>query len=428
VTSDEERARAAARAEQERAAIEAFVGARTELINGHPHLALLALRLDLVPVWDFRCPTAATDMRAVYFRPDHVLSLSPRDRTFLLLHEVLHCALGHFHRDLPGDPEGWNWAQDHEVNDVLRRDGFEVPEDSVWFRQCEGEAAEAVYTRIDELREVLEEELEVERADRHPNEFERAKPDGEEPEIDPRMPTCVDEEAEARWRDHSGVLAAEARGASDPTALQMRILELEARARVHWRELLAAFLTRASGGSSQWLPPSRRHVHRGLYLPSRRSETLRIAVAVDTSGSTGPFIPNFFAELFSLANTFSNFELLVLSCDSEVRDVQRFDANRPPTLGSLKLVGGGATSFVPVFDYLAREREPWDVLVYLTDGFGDAPKEAPPWPTLWILVPDGVPPVEWGEVAWMEPGRDRTSRRRRPGSASWPGGGRRRRR
>lgn len=419
---EEERATAEARVEQERSAVEAFVAARTELVNGHPHLAGLALRLELVPVWDARCPTAATDMRAVYFRPDYVLSIPPRERTFLLLHEVLHCALAHFQRQLPGDPDDWNWAQDHEVNDILKRDGFQLPSDCVWFQECEGLAAEAVYTRLDELRESLEEEHGMQRADRHPNEFEQPPSKEGELEFDPRMPVHVDAEAVERWRDHAAVLAAEARCATDPTALQRRILELEGRGHVRWRERLAAFVTRASGGSLQWLPPSRRHVHRGLYLPSRRDETLRIAVAVDTSGSTELYIPNFLAELFAIARAFTSFELLVVSCDDEVRSLQRFDAVRPPTPDQLELAGGGGTSFEPVFELLAREPEPWDVLVYLTDGFGCAPDNPPAVPTLWMLVPGGEQPAEWGEAAWMEVGDERSSDYGQPDPSHWPKG------
>ncbi|MFC4976714.1 hypothetical protein ACFPTY_19975 [Halomonas beimenensis] len=35
----------------------------------------------------------------------------------------------------------------------------------------------------------------------------------------------------------------------------------------------------------QWLPPSRRHIHRGLYLPSRYGSHLELTVALDNSGS-----------------------------------------------------------------------------------------------------------------------------------------------
>ncbi len=39
---------------------------------------------------------------------------------------------------------------------------------------------------------------------------------------------------------------------------------------VDWRRVLARFVTRTLGDERAWLPPSRRWIHRGLYLPSRR--------------------------------------------------------------------------------------------------------------------------------------------------------------
>jgi predicted metal-dependent peptidase len=74
-----------------------------------------------------------------------------------------------------------------------------------------------------------------------------------------------------------------------------------------------------------------------------------------------------------------------------------------------------------VFEHLEHEPEPWDVLVYLTDGFGDAPHAPPAVPTLWLLVPGGVKPAKWGEVAWMETGDGGPAGRRRPGSGARPG-------
>ena len=40
------------------------------------------------------------------------------------------------------------------------------------------------------------------------------------------------------------------------------------------------------GGERRWLPPNRRYVSQGLYLPGKMEEELSTWVAVDTSGST----------------------------------------------------------------------------------------------------------------------------------------------
>ena len=36
------------------------------------------------------------------------------------------------------------------------------------------------------------------------------------------------------------------------------------------------------------------------------------------------------------------------------------------------------------------------VFIYLTDGFGQAPAEAPDYPVIWCLTNGGKKPVDWG--------------------------------
>ena len=47
-----------------------------------------------------RCRSLATDGRILYVNPAYVLSLSFAETQFMLAHEALHCALGHFLRVL----------------------------------------------------------------------------------------------------------------------------------------------------------------------------------------------------------------------------------------------------------------------------------------------------------------------------------------
>ena len=166
---------------------------------------------------------------------------------------------------------------------------------------------------------------------------------------------------------------------------------------IDWKELLAQFVTSAYGGSRRWLPPNRRHVGRGLYLQSSRKETLRAVVAVDTSGSTTAYLPQFFSELNGLLNSFGGYELTVIQCDAEIQDVQKYDANAPYEGQDWQSYGHGGTSFIPPFDYVRDhpELEP-SCFIYITDGFGPAPDRAPPYPVLWLVTPDGEYPAEWG--------------------------------
>jgi predicted metal-dependent peptidase len=126
-----------------------------------------------------------------------------------------------------------------------------------------------------------------------------------------------------------------------------------------------------------------------------------MVVAIDTSGSTQWFLPQFVTELMGLLQSFGSYEVTVIQCDAEVHSVETYTPDRPPpeTLSGepMELLGGGGTSFVPVFQHVGKGERP-DALVYLTDGYGDAPDKAPPYPVLWALTPEGEAPASWGQV------------------------------
>ena len=124
---------------------------------------------------------------------------------------------------------------------------------------------------------------------------------------------------------------------------------------------------------------------------------LRAVVAVDTSGSTTNDLPQFFSELNSLLNSFGDYELTVIQCDSEIADVSRYDAFNPIRSPEWKTYGHGGTDFRPPFEYVEEhpELDP-SCLIYITDGCGPAPERAPRFPVLWILTSDGEIPASWG--------------------------------
>ena len=57
------------------------------------------------------------------------------------------------------------------------------------------------------------------------------------------------------------------------------------------------------------------------------------------------------------------------------------------------MVGGGGTDFRPVFEHIEKNRVPVDVVVYLTDGYGNFGGD-PGIETIWVMTTHEVPP--WG--------------------------------
>jgi predicted metal-dependent peptidase len=167
------------------------------------------------------------------------------------------------------------------------------------------------------------------------------------------------------------------------------------RARTPWQALLARCFTGIRRDDYRFLPPSRRHVWRGMLLPSVGVPgPSNVVCAIDTSGSVDDVLAaRFLAEVHALRCT-ARCRLHVLQCDAAIRDRRVFESWEQPSPGRApeSFKGRGGTDFRPVFDLVARDisvREgPPDLLAYLTDGFGHFPERAPPYPVVWLL-PEG---------------------------------------
>ncbi len=388
------------------AACRAIAWDRARFVFTHPYLATLALHLVVVPVIDERLPTAAPDGASIFVNPYWLAGLDPADRAFVLAHEVWHVAFLHFDRGRDADPRRWNIAADHEVNDRLRRAGLTVPEGAVWFADWSGAAAEDVYARLSPS--ALPDEAWLDGDVHLPavgDDARGADVSGRFGPIagrrDPAFATHPRPDAGEVWRDRLVIHRDKLAGLL-PLAVQA-IVDAVSKPEVDWRELLRDLVVSASGGRFRWLPPSRRHVHRGLYLPSRREGILRLAVAVDTSGSTYDDWPLFHGAIKGVLAAFGRYEVRLLCCDADVHSDEVYD-EATPLPSRLPFIGGGGTDFRPVFARLADD--PPAALVFLTDGLGIAPGEPPPYPVLFCLTADGEAPVSWGRVVRLVRGRE----------------------
>ena len=177
----------------------------------------------------------------------------------------------------------------------------------------------------------------------------------------------------------------------------LRILEKINVPHIDWKALLRQFIREVRGGSYCWLPPNRRFISKGLYLPGRRQKMFRGVVALDTSGSTAKELPGFVTEVEQLMRSFGKFKLTVIECDAAVGNVTVVSSDtKPYDWRNHRFSGGGGTDFTQVFKYIKEKRLNPNVLVFFTDGNGACPSANPGYPVLWLLTKDGEPPVPWG--------------------------------
>lgn len=128
-----------------------------------------------------------------------------------------------------------------------------------------------------------------------------------------------------------------------------------------------------------------------------------VVFVLDTSGSiTRQEATGYLSEMQGLMRQFPDTLAMYMSCDYDCTDpvdLQTVDGTTID-LKTVKLKGGGGTSFKPPFEFFAapENKRKFDVqlLVYFTDAYGDFPTEKPPYPTIFCVTTDAIKNVpDW---------------------------------
>jgi predicted metal-dependent peptidase len=307
----------------------------------------------------------------------------------------------------------WNHAIDHEVNSLLEDDGFKIPQGAILYRPHKGESAEKVF----ELIKTGQIEMRGECLDDHgnstPDEDKTPGNDGTdgwstvEVDGDGNITARVDSDFRPRrsddvWKEWKSKMMAAAQQCADRGTDMSHYsghLDDLFSSRMHWKEVLRQFLTPMFNSTRRWLPPNRRHVYKKMYLPSLRKEKqLNIVIAIDTSGSTtGDIVKTFVSEVYAILNSFGGYQLRLIQCDMVIHEDVIYDMDNPFVPKDFVLKGGGGTDFHPVFDLVNDGDEDPEVLLFLTDGYGQAPSTRPNYPVIWGVIEGGIKPAKWGE-------------------------------
>ncbi|GAB4297810.1 MAG: VWA-like domain-containing protein [Oscillatoriaceae cyanobacterium] len=329
-------------------------------------------------------PTAATDGMQIFVNEEFVFSLSSPELDGLLLHEVLHTALLHVLRRGFREPILWNIAADISVNGMITDlPDIALPVGAIIYQQLDKLSVEEIYDIL--LKNALFNSinmidlLEVVPADclnghniRAGGSLERAK----------------QKEIETYWRNalqQAMVVARSQNRGYIPAGIERELGALNG-AQIDWRSYLWRYLVQTPTDFSGF---DRRFVGRGLYLEALQGETVKVFVAIDTSGSIDDQqLRLFLSEVAGILTSYPHLQCQLYYADADAYGPYDLDPNSkiPPPQG------GGGTSFVPFFEKVI---ENWDnystgVCVYLTDGYGEFPPEPPLLPVLWVVTPGGM--------------------------------------
>ncbi|MCP9784078.1 hypothetical protein KBY83_12260 [Cyanobium sp. WKJ7-Wakatipu] len=390
---------------------------RIRLRRHSPFFAALALFVDVR--FTEEVPVAATDGRLLFFHPNGYGDLPPPERDAVFLHELLHAALLHPSRRGVREPELFNIAADIVVNGMVAAEkSIALPKGAIRDTKLEHHSVEEIYELLQKNAKKKQPKLPLVDllkpgsmglgAEQEKGEEGKGGEEGEGKEFgdcsshDPagELHDLHDRSfLEAHWKQaiQQAKVLASSQGQDNLPAGILRHLGEVADPQIDWRSQLWRYLVRTPTDFSGF---DRRFLHRGLYLDHLEGESVQVFVCIDTSGSIDDEqMSLFIGEVNGILSSYP-----MLDCRLWYADAECYG---PYEIGSVHEIpqpeGGGGTDFRPFFQ---AAMEAWSgdqeaICVYLTDGYGDFPEEAPRLPVLWVIVPGGLQSedIPYGEIS-----------------------------
>ena len=181
-----------------------------------------------------------------------------------------------------------------------------------------------------------------------------------------------------------GMMNEESRGMM-PGGFMSQVEKLNAPAELCWQAILKKYVgTLAANKRKTRMRLNRRQPERFDLSGRVDDKVLKIAVAIDTSGSVDDeMIAQIFNEIFAILAKRKH-EITVIECDAEVQRVYRA---RNASEIKTKVQGRGGTWFSPVIDYINNDKYFRDaLLIYFTDGYGEREIPKPrTYRNIWVV-------------------------------------------
>jgi len=346
--------------------------AKALLILDHPFFGTAVSRRPIK--YGNEVPTAGmTATGQMMLNPAWVEPLTVKNIMFLLAHEAMHYMLAHALRRKHRNHNAWNVACDKVINDTLidanvgdfidggvtMTDGRNHASEELYDENdddCGGGIGKDVGDVVDENGQVLD--------------------DAQVKQLEAQ--SKIEAIQSAKLAKQSGKL---------PSSIE-RIVDEMVNVITPWHEKLERYMTSKVRDGYSWNRPNRRFVGQGMYLPGydyvpRMGE---VVLAVDTSGSlNSEELAYFNAHINRILETCLPEKVTVIYCDYDIGGTQEYTPDDLPII--LKPVGGGGTSFLPVFKWLDSYAGEIECLIYFTDGWGDQNElDEPAVDTVWLTT------------------------------------------
>jgi len=371
--------------------------AKAKLLVSQPYFGTLAAKLALVINDDIEA--FKSNGVKLEINSDYLEGLEPSEVEFVLANGAMHASLAHEQRR--GKRSGWLWqmATDMAINDMLLQNGLDMPYGAQYRKRFSGMYAEEIYAELkdDILRD--DEDLEYEADDSDDVEPQENEQQEQKERQEQTQQEIEEEILQEQLLAEEAISALEAKMQSGeaPQSIE-RFFEVEGFGKIDWRDELRLALDRFYRDDYAMMPPSKKLLYEGIYLPSNISQTFRLVIAVDSSGSVDEALLNeFMSEVNFLMSLVPNYEIELLVSDDTLHFHKTFYSGEQL---DVSLKGGGGTDFRPVFAFIDNNFDDVKLLLYFTDMEGIFPKKVPNYTVKWVSSKEAEPP--FGELLLLK--------------------------
>jgi predicted metal-dependent peptidase len=354
-----------------------LIKAKSQLSTKHPYFGMLASRLKHEE--NKKILTFASNGERFIYNPKFIDECNIDELFFILTNCVMHHILAHSQRKLDRKGYLWQLATDYAINSMLKKNKFKIPKNANFNNEFRNMYAEEIY-------EILKKQINEEKGD---SSFDDAKlldsfikKNGGNSNLFKSIKNMAQKEIE-QW-DYAASLAKEVASKKSSTPLGFERFTKKIKTNdIDWKFELYNAINRHMRNNYAFMPPNKKHIYRGIALPSLTSDTLSLVVAIDTSGSIKEDILGaFIGEFKSIMQNFPTVSIELLIADAKVHDHYSYIGNDEL---DFKLKGGGGTDYRPTFEYIDANIPHSSMILYFTDGEGIFPKIPPSYEVLWAL-------------------------------------------
>lgn len=391
-----------------------IVKSRIKMLVNASFFGELATRLKIQKAGDW-LPTAATDGKHLYFNEQFLDTLDDEELTFVICHEVLHCAYEHMFRRGSRDPHLWNVAADFVINlEIADAKIGKMPKVGLIDEKYRGLTSNEVYDLLVQEQEEKGDQG-YKTLDIHidPNCGSNGDGDG----VSGPIPISEEEAKELANTIRQAVIEAaknaNSSGAGNIPGGVKRLVKELLEPEMDWRQLLQAELPSLFKDDFTFNRYNKKSSSSGGFiLPGQDyGKHVEAAIAIDTSGSiNSSMLRDFLGEVKGIMDAFDNYELTVFFFDTKGYTLHKFNPDNLNSIEDVEIEGGGGTNFEAIFDRLKSADLVPEKLIVFTDGhpFGTWGDETYCDDVIWIIHGNPTKQAPFGQTVHYDKKKEKT--------------------